>query len=70
MPTTSTDPRAAAAALLVPGATCHGFAVERCETAVSYTHLGLLQELGSQVVSQMGGDDTRCKVNHLSLIHI
>ena len=25
---------------------------------------GLLQELGSQVVSQMGGDDTRCKVNH------
>lgn len=32
MPTTSTDPRAAAAALLVPGATCHGFAVERCET--------------------------------------
>ena len=32
MPTTSTDPRAAAAALLVPGATCHGFVVERCET--------------------------------------
>ena len=32
MPTTSTDPRAAAAALLVPGTTCHGFAVERCET--------------------------------------
>lgn len=32
MSTTSTDPRAAAAALLVPGATCHGFAVERCET--------------------------------------
>lgn len=32
MPTTSTDPRAAAAALLVPGSTCHGFAVERCET--------------------------------------
>ena len=31
MPTTSTDPRAAAAALLVPGTTCHGFAVERCE---------------------------------------
>ena len=30
--TTSTDPRAAAAALLVPGTTCHGFAVERCET--------------------------------------
>lgn len=32
MPTTSTDPRAAADALLVPGTTCHGFAVERCET--------------------------------------
>ena len=32
MPTTSTDPRAAAAALLVPGTTCHGFAIERCET--------------------------------------
>ena len=32
MPTTSTNPRAAAAALLVPGTTCHGFAVERCET--------------------------------------
>lgn len=32
MPTTSTDPRAAAAALLVPDTTCHGFAVERCET--------------------------------------
>lgn len=32
MPTTSTDPRAAAAALLVPGTTCHGFAVERFET--------------------------------------
>ena len=32
MPTTSTDPRVAAASLLVPGATCHGFAVERCET--------------------------------------
>lgn len=32
MPTTSTDPRAAAAALLVPGTTRHGFAVERCET--------------------------------------
>lgn len=32
MPTTSTDPRAAAAELLVPGTTCHGFAVERCET--------------------------------------
>ena len=32
MPTSSTDPRAAAAALLVPGATCHGFAVERCES--------------------------------------
>ena len=32
MPTTSTDPRAAAAALLVPGTTYHGFAVERCET--------------------------------------
>lgn len=32
MPTTSTDPRAAAAALLVPGTTCHGFAVERCES--------------------------------------
>ena len=31
MSTTSTDPRAAAAALLVPGTTCHGFAVERCE---------------------------------------
>ena len=31
MSTTSTDPRAAAAALLVPGATRHGFAVERCE---------------------------------------
>lgn len=25
---------------------------------------GLLQELGSQVVTQMGCDDTRCKVNH------
>lgn len=32
MSTTSTDPRAAAAALLVPDATCHGFTVERCET--------------------------------------
>ena len=32
MLTTSTDPRAAAAALLVPGTTCHGFTVERCET--------------------------------------
>lgn len=32
MPTTSTDPRAAAASLLVPGTTCHGFTVERCET--------------------------------------
>lgn len=32
MSTTPTDPRAAAAALLVPGTTCHGFAVERCET--------------------------------------
>lgn len=32
MPTTSTDPRTAAAALLVPGTTCHGFTVERCET--------------------------------------
>lgn len=32
MPTTSTDPRAATAALLVPGTTCHGFAIERCET--------------------------------------
>ena len=32
MSTTSTDPRAAAAALLVPGTTCHGFAVERCES--------------------------------------
>lgn len=32
MSTTSTDPRAAAAALLVPGTTCHGFTVERCET--------------------------------------
>lgn len=32
MSTTSTDPRVAAAALLVPGTTCHGFAVERCET--------------------------------------
>lgn len=32
MSTTSTNPRAAAAALLVPGTTCHGFAVERCET--------------------------------------
>ena len=32
MSATSTDPRAAAAALLVPGTTCHGFAVERCET--------------------------------------
>ena len=32
MPTPPTDPRAAAAALLVPGTTCHGFAVERCET--------------------------------------
>lgn len=31
MSTTSTDPRAAAAALLVPGTTCHGFAVERRE---------------------------------------
>ena len=31
MPITSTDPRAAAAALLVPGTTCHGFVVERCE---------------------------------------
>ena len=31
MPTSSTDPRAAAAALLVPGTTCHGFVVERCE---------------------------------------
>ena len=31
MPTSSTDPRAAAAAMLVPGTTCHGFAVERCE---------------------------------------
>ena len=31
MSTTSTDPRAAAAALLVPGTTCHGFVVERCE---------------------------------------
>ena len=31
MSTSSTDPRAAAAALLVPGTTCHGFAVERCE---------------------------------------
>lgn len=31
MPTTSTDPRAAAAALLVPGTTCHGFTVERRE---------------------------------------
>ena len=30
MPTTSTDPRTAAA-LLVPGTTCHGFVVERCE---------------------------------------
>ena len=28
----SADPRAAAAALLAPGTTCHGFAVERCET--------------------------------------
>lgn len=25
---------------------------------------GLLQKLGSQVVTQMGCDDTRCKVNH------
>lgn len=32
MPTTSTDPRTTAAALLVPGTTCHGFAVERRET--------------------------------------
>lgn len=32
MPTSSTDPRVAAAALLVPGTTCHGFAVERCES--------------------------------------
>ena len=32
MPTTSTDPRAVASTLLVPGTTCHGFAVERCET--------------------------------------
>lgn len=32
MSTTPTDPRAAAAALLAPGTTCHGFAVERCET--------------------------------------
>ena len=32
MSTSSTDPRAAAAALLVPGTTCHGFAVERCES--------------------------------------
>ena len=32
MSTTSTDPHAAAAALLVPGTTCHGFSVERCET--------------------------------------
>lgn len=32
MSTTSTDPRAAAAALLVSGTTCHGFTVERCET--------------------------------------
>ena len=32
MSTTPTDPRAAAAALLVPGTTCHGFAVERRET--------------------------------------
>ena len=32
MPTTSTDPRAVASALLVPGTTCHGFAVERRET--------------------------------------
>lgn len=32
MSTTSTDPRAAAAALLVPGTTCHGFTVKRCET--------------------------------------
>ena len=31
MPITSTDPRAAAAALLVPGTTCHGFVAERCE---------------------------------------
>lgn len=36
MPTTSTDPRAAAAALLVPGTTCHGFAVERCETVPEF----------------------------------
>lgn len=32
MSTSSTDPRAAAAAMLVPGTTCHGFAVERCES--------------------------------------
>ena len=32
MPTSSIDPRAAAAALLVPGTTCHGFAIERCES--------------------------------------
>lgn len=32
MSTSSTDPRAAAAALLAPGTTCHGFAVERHET--------------------------------------
>lgn len=32
MPTTSTDPRAAAAALLATGTTRHGFAVERRET--------------------------------------
>lgn len=32
MSTTSTDPRAVASTLLVPGTTCHGFAVERCET--------------------------------------
>ncbi len=32
MSTSSTDPRAAAAALLVPGTTCHGFVVERCES--------------------------------------
>lgn len=31
MSTTSTNPRAAAAALLVPGTTCHGFVVKRCE---------------------------------------
>lgn len=32
MSTTSTDPRAVASTLLVPGTTRHGFAVERCET--------------------------------------